>query len=284
MLTRFRRPADALLFAAVAVMAGLLGTAAVVGSLRHVGRTFPGFVTWNNLVVVALGRSRWSGVTADVPYRDRVTTVDGAAVATRAELERLVGASRPGTLHHYAFDGVRGVATTRTVAAMRFKFHDWASTMGIYVLNGVAFLAAGLAAFYLKPESLQSRAMLAFGGVWGLALLLAVDAFTAGRLEPLGLVVESLAPAATLHLALTFPEPRIRSARPLAVLYGVGLAIGTLQAAAYWRSYRTLIALNDAVYLALAGAGLVAFACIATAAFGAATPLARRRARVVLRG
>jgi signal transduction histidine kinase len=283
MLGRFQRPADARLLVAATVIVGVLGAVAVAGSLQYVGRTFPGFATWRNLVVVALGRAGWTGVAADVPYRDRVTAVDGVPVRTRADLELVVAGAPPGTVHRYDFDGVRG-ATSRAVASMRFKGHDWAATMGVYVLNGLAFLAAGLAAFYLKPESLQSRAVLAFGAIWGLALLLAVDAFTAGRLEPLGLVVESLAPAAALHLALTFPEPRVRSARPLAALYGLGLVVGLTQAAAYWRSYPTLIAVNDAVYLALAAAGLVAFASIAAAAVRGTTPLGRRRARVVLAG
>jgi len=284
MLARFRRPADARLFLAVGLITTLLGGAATLGSLQHVGRTFPGFVVWKNLVVVALGRAGWSGVAAEVPYRDRVAAVDGTPVHTRADVDRLVTAEPPGTPHRYDFQG-RGAPTTRTVPAMRLKFHDWAATMGVYVLNGVAFLVAALAAFYLKPESIQSRALLAFGAIWGLTLLLAVDAFTAGWLEPLGLVLESLTPAAVLHLACTFPEPRIRSTRPLVLVYLAGLAVGLVQVWAFWRSYPILLAVNDAVYLALAAAGLVAMASIAAAAFGArTTPLGRRRARVVLAG
>jgi signal transduction histidine kinase len=284
MLARFRRRTEARLFAAVALLTGTLGGAAVLDSLLHVGRTFPGFVVWKNLVVVALGRPGWTGVVAQVPYRDHVVAVDGVAVRTRADLERLVDAAPPGSPHRYDFEGPTG-RSVRTVASMRLKLHDWAATMGVYVLNGAAFLAAALAAFYLKPESIQSRALLAFGTIWGLALLLAVDVFTGGWLEPLGLVLESLAPAAVLHLACTFPEPRIRAGRPLAVLYAAGLAAGLIQLVAYWRSYRVLLAVNDAVYLALAGAGVVAMGSIAAAAFGRrVTPLGRRRARVVLAG
>lgn len=284
MLARFRRRADARLFVAVGLVTTLLGAVAALGSLQHVGRTFPGFSVWKNLVVVALGRPGWTGVAAAVPYRDRVIAVDGVPVRTRAAVERLVASAPPGTPHRYDFAG-RGGPATRTVAAMRLKFHDWAATMGIYVLNGTAFLSAALAAFYLKPESIQSRALLAFGAIWGLALLLAVDAFTAGRFEPLGLVLESLTPAAVLHLACTFPQPRIRSTRPLALLYLAGLAAGLVQVWAFWRSYAVLLAVNDAVYLALAAAGVVAMGSIAAAAFGPrTTPLGRRRARVVLAG
>src|SRR5262245_47178241 len=134
MLGRFRRPADARLFVAVAALPGVPGAVAIAGSLQFVGRTLPGFVTWRNLGVVALGREGWPGVAADVPYRNRVTAVDAVAVRTRADLEGMVGAGPPGTAHRYDFDGVRG-ATSRTIASMRFKLHDWASTMGVYVVN-----------------------------------------------------------------------------------------------------------------------------------------------------
>jgi len=101
---------------------------------------------------------------------------------------------------------------------MTFTASDYATTFGVYVLNGLAFLGIGLAVFYLKPDSRQSRALLAFGVVWGLYLVLDVDLFTAGRLHGLPLVLGALSPAAILHLGLTFPEPRApvkQSGRPL---------------------------------------------------------------------
>jgi len=283
MLRRFPRPADGRLFVGVAALTGLLGSVAVVGSLQQIGRTFPGFVVWNNLVVAALGRSSWTGIDAAVPFRNRVIRVDGRLVADRRGLAAVVETAPPGTIHHYEFDGVRGPAD-RAIRAMRFQAHDWLATMGVYVFNGIAFLASGLAAFYLRPESVQARGLLAFTTVWGLVLLLAVDAFTAGRLGPLGLVFESLAPAATLHLALSFPEPRPYPWWWLASLYGLGLVLGAAQVGSYWSAYRVLIALNDGMYLALAVTGLVALTAIALAARNARTPLGRRRARVVLAG
>jgi len=40
---------------------------------------------------------------------------------------------------------------------------DWLAAFGVYLLNGLAFLATGFAVFWLRPESRQSRAVLAFG-------------------------------------------------------------------------------------------------------------------------
>lgn len=283
MLHRFPRRADARLFLALAAAGVVLGVVAIGGSLSAIGRVFPGFVVWDDLVVVALGRPGWTGMRADVPFRTRVAGVDDVPVANRSELSGLVSTAPAGTPHRYAFDDGEHVVE-RTVASMRFRPSDWLATMGVYVLNGTAFLLTGLAVFWLKPESKQSRAVLAFGWVWGLTLLLAVDLFTAGRLQDLYFLFEAAAPAAALHVALRFPEGE-RGGRLIAGAYAIAVVVGLVQAWAFHHSYRLLIAVNDAVYLALALAGVLSMAHIARAAFGRqATPLARRRARVVLAG
>ncbi len=283
MLSRFPRRADAAAFVAAVVAAIVLGTLAVGGSLAHVGRTFPGFVVWDDLVVVALGQPTWTGVAADVPYRSRVVTVDDTAVARRADLDRVLAAAPAGTVHRYGFDGPAG-ATTREVASMTLGRGDWLATMGVYVVNGLAFLATGLAVFWLKPESAQARGVLAFGWVWGMTLLLAADLFTASRLTTLYFLCEAAAPAAILHLASVFPTPRPRAARAVPWLYGAALAVGLTQAWAFRHSYPLLLAVNNAVYLAIAAAGALALSAIGDAAVRAPSALARRRARVVLAG
>jgi signal transduction histidine kinase len=283
MLHRFPRRADARLFVALATVGLLLAAVAVAGSLGAIGRVFPGFVVWDDLVVVALGRPSWTGVRADVPFRTRVVGVDDVRVDTRSELTKLVAAAAAGTPHRYAVDDGNGVVE-RVVASMRFRPGDWVATMGVYVLNGLAFLLTGLAVFWLNPDSKQSRAVLAFGWVWGLTLLLAVDLFTAGRLQDLYFSFEAAAPAAALHIALRFPEGE-RGGRLITGAYAIAVVVGLVQVWAFHHSYPLLIAVNDAVYLALAAAGVLSMTHIARAAFGRrATPLARRRARVVLAG
>src|SRR5439155_744029 len=103
----------------------------------------------------------------------------------------------------------------------------------------------------------------------------------------LALVLEALAPAAILHLALTVPEPRppvTRSGRSLVWLYAPGLAAGLAQLWMFRHAYAGLLFLNRAVFLAIAAASLVGMASVAVAAVRGGTPLARRRARVVLTG
>src|SRR5262245_22963995 len=283
MLSRFTRRADARLFLGLGVAGAVLALVAIAGSLTFVGRTFPGFIVWDNLVMVALERPSWPGGTAGVPFRARVAAVDGTAVATRGELLRVVDGTPPGTSHRYEFTGREG-RVTRVVPSAVFGGADWSVTLGAYVLNGLVFLVTGLAVFYLKPESPQSRALLAFGTIWGLVLLLAVDVLTAGHLQRLYFLLQGLAPATILHLALRFPEVRRRHTALLVAAYGLGLVAGTVQVWAFWHDVPLLVAVDDAVYLAMAAAGMVATAAIARGAFGAASPLARRRARVVLAG
>lgn len=283
MTSRFPRRRDAVAFVATAVFAATMTSVVVGASFGAVGRTFPGFVVWDDLVVVALGRSTWTGLQADVPFRSVVTTVDGQPVASRRDLARIVRAMPPGTLHAYEFATSEGPAR-REIPSMRFGRGDWIVTLGVYAWNGIVFLLTGLAVFYLKPELPQSRAVLAFGLVWGTTLVLAIDLFTTGWLDRLYFVFEALSPAAGLHLAMRFPEDRLRRRGVLALLYGGTFVVGLAQSWAFAHSREHLLPLNDAVYLALAAACLCALATVTMGAFGRGTPLVRRRARVVLAG
>jgi signal transduction histidine kinase len=283
MLRRFPNRTDAAAFVAAVLVAATVTLAVVASSLGAIGRTFPGFVVWENLVVVALGRPSWTGMQARVPYRSVVTTVDGRAITTRDALAHVVSSAPPRTVHAYAFVGRAGVER-RDVASMRFGRGDWLATMGVYAWNGIVFLLTGLAVFYLKPELPQSRAVLAFGLVWGMTLVLAIDLFTTGRWSHAYFVVEALSPAAALHLALRFPERRTRRRGVIPVLYAMALALGVAQSWAFDHSTPLLLRMNDGVYLASALATVAALASVAAGAFGHGSPLVRRRSRVVLAG
>jgi signal transduction histidine kinase len=283
MPSRFPRRRDAALFVAATLLATTLTGVVVGGSLGRIGRTFPGFVVWENLVVVALGRATWTGLEARVPFRSVLTTIDGREVADRRELLRIVEATPPGTPHAYEFTTAGG-SVRREVASMRFGRGDWLATMGVYAWTGLVFLLTGLAVFYLKPELPQSRAVLAFGLVWGATLLLAIDLFTTGWLDRLYFVCEALSVAAGVHLALRFPEDRLRRPALLALGYAAALAVGLVQSWAFAHARALLLPLNDAVYLGLGASCLCVLVTVAMGAFGRGAPLVRRRARIVLAG
>src|SRR5262249_56141927 len=129
------------------------------------------------------------------PFRAGIVSIDGMPIASRDALYDRVQASGVGTRHEYEIDS-QGKRESRVIPSMILSARDYLLTMGVYAFNGLAFLASGLAVFYLKPESRQSRALLAFGLVWGLTLVLCPDLFTAGR-----------APPPCLPLSPRFPPP-----------------------------------------------------------------------------
>src|SRR5262245_47418263 len=139
MLSRFPHRTDAATFVVAALFAASLVVVVLVESLGMIGRTFPGFVVWDDVVVVALGRPAWTGIQARVPFRSIVTTADGQRVDDRTALHQLVAATPPGTPHDYDFRDRRG-SQRRTVASMRFGQGDWFATLGIYLWNGIVFL------------------------------------------------------------------------------------------------------------------------------------------------
>lgn len=286
MLSRFSRREDAGLFLALSLLASAIVAATVAVSASRVGRIFPGFVTWDNLTVVALGRPDWTGSAAGVPPRARLATVDGRPVADRADVDAAIAGDRPGTVHRYGFE-TPGGSESRDVATMRFGAGDWATTMGVYLFNGVVFLLTGLAVFFLRPESPQGRAVLAFGTTWGTMIVAAVALFTAGDASRWYFLAEALCPVAILHLTSTFPSLHGTAARRWAVLAPLYLAaagVGLVEVLSFHRSPSTVLALSKATWIATLAAGAISIATTATSAWRDALPIARRRARVVLAG
>jgi len=286
MLSRFSRREDAGLFVALSLLAlAIVATTAAV-SARRIGRIFPGFVTWDNLTVVALGAPDWTGPAASVPPRARLASIDGRPVGSRADLDAAIAADPPGTVHRYGFE-TDGGEISRDVASMRFEPHDWATTMGVYLFNGVIFLLTGLAVFYLRPESPQGRSVLAFGTIWGTMIVAAVALFTAGAASRWYFLLEALCPVAILHLTSTFPSVHgtARSRRAVLVpLYALAAAVGVAEVVAFRRSPSTVLALSKATWMATLVAGALSMVTTAASAWGDALPIARRRARVVLAG
>lgn len=282
MLGRFQRSTDAAIFVAIALLALGVASTTLVGAARWAGRVVPGFVTWDDLVVVALGRPSWTGVDAGVPFRARVTHVDDRAIATGTALRARVAAAPVGTVHVYTFTGRDG-PTTRAVPSMRFRWSDVLVAFGPYALNGLVFCITGLAVFYLKPEAAQSRALLMLGTTWGLTLLTALDLFGSGPFQHIYFLAEACAPAAVLHFALRFPEPTLPRLR-LPLLYAASLVAATIEITCFRRNVPLLLAVNTGVYLALAASAFALIASIGIAAFRAASELAQRRARVVFAG
>src|SRR5262245_48124955 len=88
---------------AVAIgLAVLLLAARVTSTSRAwVGRVFPGFLVLDNRVIASVGLPGWPGAGVAGLYESEVTAVDGAPVASGAEIYARAGAVEPGTPVRY---------------------------------------------------------------------------------------------------------------------------------------------------------------------------------------
>lgn len=274
------------LLAAAALAFATITVVSLASVATQLGRPWPGFAVWSNLVVPAIGSADWPGIRAGIPLRSVLVAADGVPLRDAAQLRALVGQRPPGTAIAYAFahDGERH---TVTVPSAILGWRDALPAYGGYLLAGLAFFGTALAVFHFRPRLPAARASLALGATLGTAMLLALDLFSAFWLERFYFVAESLMPAALLHFALCFPEEkdlvrRWPSLRWLVYLPFVPLAVAQNLAL---RSDPALhLRLNDWAYTATAGAGFVVFASLLHAFGAARSPLARQQAKVVLAG
>jgi len=212
---------------ALAVGLGLvlvsLATHTVVLSLRWVGRTFPGFVLIDNRVVASIGLPNWSGSRVDGLRQAEVVAVDGAPVERAEAVYREVGSRPVGTVFRYTLERFGEVRST-AIASQRFDGRDWVLLFGALLLNGVVFLASGLVVWVLRPEAPVSRAFLIFGVAYAVWMVTTLDLYGPAAYFRLHVIGETLVPAASLHLVLTFPRPH-RLARFAFVPYVVALLV-----------------------------------------------------------
>lgn len=284
MLERFETSAEKAIFVGLAAMS-VLAVAVASASLRsRIGSASPGFVVWQNLVVPAIDPIGAAGVR--VPPRTVVVAVDGTPVRDAAALGARVGAVTAGTPLGYTFRR-GGRETSVRVPTIRLRWRDVGPVALPYLLEGAALLATALVIFLFRPGEPGARAGVALGTIAGLMQILAVDLFSAAWLERVYFVVESLVPAALLHFALCFPEPKgvVRRHPALVWLpYVACLPFAILQNVWLTVDPERHLGVNDWVYTAAAAAGLASMGALVHGLFTARTALARQQVKIVLAG
>jgi len=275
------------LVATLALALALLAGFVVRDSSRLVGRAFPGFLIWDNGILVALHTSEWSGARAGLPLNGgRILAVDGAPFAGGRALFDAVAEGGPGAPHEYV---VRAGGEERSyrVAAMRMGWADWLATFGNYLFNSLFFFAIALLALYLRPDLAAARALAASMLLIGLLMVLAIDFVGSWRLVPLCQLVEAAAPAAFASLALVFPVERLAAPTRRRLTGGLWAAFLALGAANVWlfrREPELGRALTSAVYLAIAAVAVAMLASLGHALRRAAEVRQRVQAAVVFSG
>ncbi len=258
-------------------LTGLFGVLLIgesfLSSGRWINRPFPGFFVHENLTVGAYFVPGWSGAEAGLQALDRVVSVAGNPLRDRAALYEFVRRAPVGTPIRYQ---IRRGAVTReyTVATMVFSFRDWLLSFGIYWIIGLAFLLIGVAPYFYRassPVALPLCFMVLAVFVW---FQTTFDFMTEAMLpKELRIFALALTPSAAIHLALLLrgagaePSPR---PRVLALLYGVGLALGLLNSVTYFGPLEIWISNFRAGYL---------YVCVGAAGFLLITGGALRRSQ-----
>jgi signal transduction histidine kinase len=272
----------------VAACAGAVALTCALSSLRWINRPFPGFFLWENFLVPAVGETDWTGYQAAIPFQSRLVAVEGAPVTTVADVYRLA-ASRPvGTLIRYTFIAESPASeTTVSVPTMRFTASEYVMTLGIYLGVGVLLTLLGLVVYSLRPDAPAARAMCGGCVLWGLYLVTATDIFDPAWFRPLCLLLQATAPAALLHLALTFPTPRPVLGRHPQLRwapYATGVALGVVHNILFDRSFAATLALNRVDAFAMVTNGLLLLGSLAHSFFYSPSAAARQRVKIATFG
>ncbi len=265
----------------IAVIGLAIAARTTTTSLRWVDRTFPGFMLLDNRVVASVGLAHWTGSAVPGLFQSELLGVNGRSVHSTPAAYEIVTALPPNTPVEYLTQGADGERRL-TIATQRFTIQDWCLLFGVYLLNGVVFLACGVVVWVLRPETPMARALLATGTTTALFLFTAMDLYGPATFFRLHVLCEALMSGAFLHLALVFPRPHRFSHMRFAG-YALSLALATpyelflYNPIEYPRILRTSV-----LYL-----GLVAvFFCLRLVVtyWRGTSQLARQRVRVIMLG
>lgn len=257
------------------------------GSWRMVGDGFPGFLTLDNGIVAAFRGPGWTGAEVSLPVNGGVVVeVDGEPFAGGQALLDATAGRSPGSTVRYAVRH-RGDVRTFEVPTMRLSAADYVSSFGSYLFIAAWFLALGTLGVALRPDRLEAWSLAAALGAVGAIFALAVDHLSAYRFITLYHLVEGLAPAAILHVALVFPGRRVQPGSRRLLVGGVAAALAASaiaedsifyvrpELAFYW---------DGVAYVLIACFGLALVASFGESFFRGRDALERTRAGVVLAG
>ena len=277
-----RAPIGVRVGALLIVMIGVaLAARTTTTSARWIGRTFPGFVLLDNRVVASVGLAYWSGAAVPGLYQSELVTVNGRSVRSTPEAYAIVAALPPGTPVLYSVQQ-DGHERRLTIPTQRFTFEDWLLLFGVFLLNGAVFLAAGVVAWVLRPDTPMARALLACGISIAFFLFTAMDLYGPATFFRLHVLAEVMIAGAFLHLAFVFPRMH-----QLAHMRFAGYALSLALAVPYELFLYDPTQYSRTLRLSMLYLGLVATAFCARlviAYFAGSSALARQRVRVIMLG
>ncbi len=270
----------------VALVASVVVATAIFASVDRVGKSFPGFFVWENLVVPALGEANWTGAESGVEYLSWLRSADGRTLRNGRELTEMVEGLSPGTSLNYIFEKEGRLAEVE-VEVMRFGWREWVSVLGLFNFDAVALLILGIVVLYMKPDDSAARALFLFSANGAAYLAASADMQGSYLLRMPYFFFFNLVPATTFYLVSCFPVGRIRRRWEdgvFAALLGLGFAYGIATNYFYFRDHDLLLILERMSYLPVALGAVMALAFYAYYFFTTDSLVVRQRTKVVLFG
>jgi len=233
-----------------------------VDSARLLGQGFPGFFVWDNGYLASFHDAHWTGPSSGLPLNGgRVLRLDDAPFTDGMALIEHAQAQPVGSPVRYEIQTPE-TEVQFVVPTMIMTRWDYATTIGIYLVNALAFFAIGVAALFLRPEHIQVRMFAGAIITLGLVLILAIDLNTTYRFVEFYFVAEAMLPACVIGFGLVFPTDLLGRRRRRMVsgsIFALALATGIMNASLFYQAPATARTLTNIswVWIGLAGACLL---------------------------
>ena len=253
-------------------------------SLGWINQNFPGFLVIKNQIVAAAGCPFWQELRNHELLHARLEGIDGKSIHGARDAYDFIRSQPTDSAISYTLKSKTGEHFQINTVVHRFTATDFLSLFGVYMLNGLLFLAVGIICAWSWPRGSSTSGFLAVGILTSLWTFTACDLYGPYHFFRLHILAESLLPAAILHLALVFPNPPgipKRINKLLLCIYSGFFAFGI--------GYEAM-AFNDTIYplcnrLATAGLGIALLAFLSRcvyAYFSANTESSKKGLRSLL--
>ncbi|MCH8055630.1 MAG: hypothetical protein IH857_05700 [Deltaproteobacteria bacterium] len=217
------------LLAVVGFLAFLMVTYTLIASFQWINRPFPGFFLYGNSTVGPYSLPQWSGKREGLKFLDHVIAVQGKPITHPKALYDLVRRYPAGHQFQYTVEK-RGKPFQLMIPSMKFSFHDWLLSFGIYLLTGTGFLAIGVIPFYLRSTSPAAAPLFFMVSAIFLWFTTTFDSMATQMLpKELRIFAFTLTPSAGIHLGLLFTKGRDEHKGHrlyLSLIYGLSILLG----------------------------------------------------------
>ena len=131
-------------------------------------KPFPGFISYNNLVVSEVTRGGWTGVGSGIKSFDIIKTVQDHPIQSAQDLYGLIRNLPVGTDVSYKVLRNNELVTL-TVPTMQFNLNDFLIIYIQVAFVGIVLFILGFFVYLIKPNLIASKVFLLmcfFGGFW----------------------------------------------------------------------------------------------------------------------